>query len=242
MSSGEAFAYSTKIRSTGPRRRCPVSISSNSRPRPPRRRFSSIKPLVRISRLRILVQVLHVGVGRGAVEVEVILLDVLAVVALAGREPEGSLLQDRILPVPERQAEDKHLVSVADCRRSRPRPNDRPCCGPYRDGSSPMPPRPRCSLRERCPRIARSRTAPSAARAVSPWSPGVASLPRWHPLSPSCSLFGRPSTNPRHANQDGACRDGGAGEPVISARGTAPLPLSSTAPRVEIESPSSRAL
>ena len=38
---------------------------------------------IREGRLRILVEVLHVRVGRGTVEVEVVFLDVLAVIALA---------------------------------------------------------------------------------------------------------------------------------------------------------------
>ena len=69
---------------------------------------------VRESRLRVLVQELHVGMGRRAVEVEVVLLDVLAVVALAVGETEQPLLQDRVAPVPEREREAQPLLVVAD--------------------------------------------------------------------------------------------------------------------------------
>ena len=49
-------------------------------------------------------------VGR-AVEVEVVLLDVLAVVALAVGEAEQPFLQDRILAVPQREREAEDLRS-----------------------------------------------------------------------------------------------------------------------------------
>ena len=53
--------------------------------------------------LWILVQVLHVRVRGCAVNVEVILLQVLAVIALAVGEPEQALLQNRVPFVPKRQ-------------------------------------------------------------------------------------------------------------------------------------------
>jgi hypothetical protein len=53
--------------------------------------------------LRVLVEILHVRVGGRAVEVEVVLLDILAVVPLAVREPEQVLFQDRVPLVPQRQ-------------------------------------------------------------------------------------------------------------------------------------------
>src|SRR5262245_52332395 len=45
---------------------------------------------------------------------EVILLDVLAMVALAIGQPEQPLLEDGVLAVPERQRETQDLVAVAD--------------------------------------------------------------------------------------------------------------------------------
>ena len=92
----------------------PVSISSNSGARRPRRRFSADERVVGKRRLRVLVEVLHVRVGRRGVEVEVVLLHVLAVIALDAGQPEEALLQDRIAAVPERQREAEPCVVVAD--------------------------------------------------------------------------------------------------------------------------------
>ena len=64
--------------------------------------------------LRILVEVLHVRVRRRVVEVEVVLLDVLAVVALVRRQAEEPFLEDRVAAVPEGGGEDEELVAVAD--------------------------------------------------------------------------------------------------------------------------------
>ena len=62
-------------------------------------------------RLRVLVEVLHVRVGRRAVEVEVVLLHILAVVALAVGQPEEPLLEDRVLAVPQGQAKQRRCLS-----------------------------------------------------------------------------------------------------------------------------------
>ena len=70
--------------------------------------------IIRVGRLRILVEILHVRVRRRAVEVEVILLDVLAVIALAVGQAEQPLLEDGILPVPEREREAEALLVVGD--------------------------------------------------------------------------------------------------------------------------------
>src|SRR5215468_9830137 len=53
-------------------------------------------PFVRIRRLRIFVEVLHVGMRWSAVEVEVIFLHVLPMISFARGQPEGPLLQNRI--------------------------------------------------------------------------------------------------------------------------------------------------
>ena len=63
--------------------------------------------------LRVLVQVLHVRVRGRAIEVEVVLLHILAVVALAVGEPEQALLEDRVALVPQRQREAQQLPVVA---------------------------------------------------------------------------------------------------------------------------------
>ena len=52
--------------------------------------------------------------GRRAVEVEVVFLDVLAVIALAIGQAEQPLLEDRVLAVPQRQGKAQPLVVVAE--------------------------------------------------------------------------------------------------------------------------------
>ena len=79
---------------------------------PPPARFHKIR--VRKCRLRILVEVLHVRVRRRAVEIEVVLLDVFAMIALAVREPEQALLENRILSVPKSQRKAEPLLVVGD--------------------------------------------------------------------------------------------------------------------------------
>ena len=64
--------------------------------------------------LRILVQVLHVRVRRRAVEVEVVLLHILAMVALAVGQPEQALLQNRVPLVPQREGKAQPLLVVGD--------------------------------------------------------------------------------------------------------------------------------
>ena len=49
-----------------------------------------------------------------AVEVEVVFLDVLAVIALVAGEAEEAFFQDRIALVPQRDRETDRLVTVAD--------------------------------------------------------------------------------------------------------------------------------
>jgi hypothetical protein len=66
------------------------------------------------ARLRVLVEELQVRVGRRAVDVEVVLLHVLAVVAFAVGEAEEAFLQDRVLFVPQGDGEAQPLFVVAD--------------------------------------------------------------------------------------------------------------------------------
>ena len=73
---------------------------------------------VRVLVLRVLVERAHVGVGGRGVEVEVVLLDVLAVVALGPGEAEEPLLQDGVAPVPEREGEAEALVIVGDAEQA----------------------------------------------------------------------------------------------------------------------------
>ncbi len=69
---------------------------------------------VRVCRLRILVEELHVGVRRSVVEIEVVLLHVLGVVAFGAAQPEQPFLEDRVAAVPEGDGEAQPLVVVAD--------------------------------------------------------------------------------------------------------------------------------
>src|SRR5262249_8464309 len=69
---------------------------------------------VREGPLGILVEVLHVGVRRRGVEIEVVLLHVLAVIALGVGHAETALLQDRIAAIPQRERETEALVIVRD--------------------------------------------------------------------------------------------------------------------------------
>jgi len=54
--------------------------------------------------------------GRRAVEVEVVLLHVLAMVRLAVGQAEQPFLEDGVLPVPQGQAETELLLVVGDAR------------------------------------------------------------------------------------------------------------------------------
>ncbi len=69
---------------------------------------------VRKRPLRILVQVFHVRVAGKVVEVEVVFLDVLAVIALVAGQPEHPLLEERIGAVPQREREAQVLRVVGN--------------------------------------------------------------------------------------------------------------------------------
>jgi hypothetical protein len=75
-------------------------------------RLDQIK--IRVLPLRIFVEHPFVRMGRRRVEVEILFLDILAVVALGGRQPEQALLEDGVLAVPEGRGEAEQLVAVAD--------------------------------------------------------------------------------------------------------------------------------
>ena len=65
-------------------------------------------------RLRVFVEILHVGVRGSRIEIEVVLLHVLAMVSLGAGQAEHPLLQERVTPVPEGEGEAEVLVAVAD--------------------------------------------------------------------------------------------------------------------------------
>ncbi len=68
--------------------------------------------------LRVLVQPAHVGMRRRRVEVEVALLDVLAVVAFRPGQTEEPLLENRIASVPKGEGEAQPPLSVADAEQA----------------------------------------------------------------------------------------------------------------------------
>jgi hypothetical protein len=78
----------------------------------------SDKFLVGITSLRVLIQVPHVRVSRGAIKVKVVLLYVLTVVTLRRDEPKETLLQNRILLIPKRKGKNEELKTVTNSRQA----------------------------------------------------------------------------------------------------------------------------
>ena len=72
------------------------------------------EPAIREFGLRILVEVLHVGVGRRAVEIEVALFHILSVISLLAGDAEKALLENRVAAIPERDREADQLVPVGN--------------------------------------------------------------------------------------------------------------------------------
>ena len=70
--------------------------------------------LVREGRLRIVVPPPVPGVARDRIEVPPVVLGVLAVVALGAGEAEHPLLEDRVVAVPQRQAQAEPLLDVGE--------------------------------------------------------------------------------------------------------------------------------
>src|SRR5262249_29118637 len=76
------------------------------------------QPVVGEGGLGGLVEGLGVGGRRRGVEVEVTLLDVLAVVALRPGQPEEAFLEDAVAAVPQRQGEAQPALAVADAEQA----------------------------------------------------------------------------------------------------------------------------
>ena len=72
--------------------------------------------IVWVLRLRIFIEILHVRVGRRVIQIEVIFLDVFAVIALGSGQTEQPFLQERISAVPERHSKTEKLMSIRDAR------------------------------------------------------------------------------------------------------------------------------
>ena len=92
----------------------PVSTSSYSGSASAPPAFSATSSLVRERALRVVVSPGVPRVGRRAVEVPPVLLDVLAVVALRAGQAEHPLLEDRVDAVPQRQRQAPVLRLVAE--------------------------------------------------------------------------------------------------------------------------------
>src|SRR3954471_16414272 len=74
--------------------------------------------LGRKSCLGIFVEILHVGVGGSAVQVEIVLLHVLTVVSLAVGHAEETFFQDRIFAVPKRERKAEPLFVVRNAAQT----------------------------------------------------------------------------------------------------------------------------
>ena len=70
--------------------------------------------IIRICRLRVFVKVFHVGVRRGAVEVEIVLLHIFAMVALTVGQSEEPFLKYGIFPIPQGQRKAEALLVIGD--------------------------------------------------------------------------------------------------------------------------------
>src|SRR2546429_3260292 len=76
------------------------------------------EPRIGIFRLRIFVERLQVGMRRRRIEVEILLLHVLAMIPLAAGEAEQALFQNRVAPIPEREREAKPALAVGDAEQA----------------------------------------------------------------------------------------------------------------------------
>ncbi len=64
--------------------------------------------------MRIFVQILHVRVRRRRIEIEVILLHILAMVAFVARQAEHAFFEDGVALIPESKRKAKQLTAVGD--------------------------------------------------------------------------------------------------------------------------------
>ncbi len=177
--------------------------------------------------LRVVVAPPVPGVARRRVQVPPVVLDVLAVVALGSGQPERPLFQDRVLPVPQRQAQAQPLFHVAE-------PGQAVLSPPVRPG-------PRVIMRQVIPRLAvravvLAHRAPLALADIRPPPVPLARLeqPVLQPPEPShpipLSTHGRPQSSrctaafpgrpPRSDGADCDCPNPPPGLPIpfVSAR------------------------
>src|SRR6516164_8834947 len=74
--------------------------------------------LVRIRRVRILVQIFHVGMAGRAIEIKVVFFDVLSVISFLAGQSKGAFLQEGISPIPQGQCETQILVAIANSTKT----------------------------------------------------------------------------------------------------------------------------
>ena len=176
----------------------PVSSSSYSGCSLERRPFSSIRSSYGKRRLGVVVAPAEPRAAGQRVEVPPVLLDVLAVVALAVGQPEHPLLEDGVAAVPQREPEVEPPEQVRDA------------------GHPVLVP----AVRARARVVVRERGPGVAARRCSPRGPSPRPAPRrtgptgttgWPSPAP-------PRGGPRAPSAAARCRPGPPGSP---ARGTA---------------------
>src|SRR5262245_55334595 len=68
--------------------------------------------VIRVGQLRILIQVFHIGMGRVAINLELILLHILAVVAFAIGQTKQTLFDNRVLTIPQGQGKAELLLII----------------------------------------------------------------------------------------------------------------------------------
>jgi hypothetical protein len=68
--------------------------------------------IVGIGRLRIFVQLLHIGMGGGAVQVEIVFLNIFAMIAFAVGQAKQPLFEDGIATVPQGQGKAELLLVI----------------------------------------------------------------------------------------------------------------------------------
>src|SRR6478609_302349 len=135
---GDAFAYATSTAQYRSPSKTPVSNRFQFRFVPAAVMLD--QPPIRVGGLRVVVPPPQPCLAGQRVEVPPVLLDVLAVVALRTGQPEHPLLQDRVDPVPQGQAQAQLMVDVRQSGHAVLVP--------------PVRPGPGMIMRERLPRVA----------------------------------------------------------------------------------------
>ena len=116
---------------------------------------------------RVVIAPAHPGVRRRGIEVPPVLLGVLAVVALVAGQAEDPLLEDRVVPVPERERQAQLLSRVADAGQAVLAPAVRARAGLVVGEVLPGVPLGAVVLADRAPRALRDVRAPQLGALVA---------------------------------------------------------------------------